>query len=76
MMPHDVMVKTFKAALCLKGMSQYHWADEMGITEGHLTHVLSGRRDSKKLKKAIHIFVRDTFNEVIRTPGFNVPVKR
>lgn len=68
-MPHALMVRTFRAALALRDMTQASWADHMGITEGHLNHLLGGRRDSKRLRAAIEDFIRTTFNEVLRAPS-------
>lgn len=66
MMNPDVRRKTFRAALALKETTQAEWAAEEGITEGHLSHVLAGRRPSKVLLTKVEAYIRKTFNEVLR----------
>lgn len=48
----------FRAALALAGLTQEQWATEIGVTAGHLTHVLAGRRDSKTLIEKVEAFTK------------------
>lgn len=48
----------FRAALALTGMTQEEWAIEAGVTAGHLTHVLAGRRESRVLIEKIEAFTK------------------
>jgi hypothetical protein len=43
----------FRAALALERKTQVIWAKEHGITQGHLSQVLSDSRESKRLCGAI-----------------------
>lgn len=49
----------FHAALALAGMTQRDWANQEGVTGGHVTLVLSGRRTSKSLTDKIDAFIRE-----------------
>lgn len=48
----------FRAALALARKTQEQWATENGITSGHLTHVLAGRRPSQTLLDKIDAFTK------------------
>lgn len=45
----------FMAALRIAGLTQTEWARENGVTQGHLSQVLSGR-ESRKLTEKIDAF--------------------
>lgn len=46
----------FMAALRIAGMTQTDWADLHGVTQGHLSQVLSGDRVSRSLTEKIDAF--------------------
>jgi transcriptional regulator with XRE-family HTH domain len=46
----------FMAALRIAGMTQTEWAEENGVTQGHLSQVLSGIRESQSLSEKIDAF--------------------
>jgi hypothetical protein len=54
----DTRKARFRAALALTGKTQEQWAAEAGVTAGHLTHVLAGRRESKVLLDKIEAFTK------------------
>lgn len=47
----------FRAALGLASMTANEWAAEHDVTPGHLSHVVSGNRDSDKLIAQIDAFI-------------------
>jgi hypothetical protein len=65
-MQPDARRRAFRAALALRGVTQGEWADAEGITEGHLSHVLNARRESKRLLLVVDEFVRETFNKALK----------
>lgn len=73
MMPPEIRRKAFRAALALDGMTQEEWAQRDGISGGHLTHCLFGRRKSKVLFDRIDKYVRETFNRILKLPGVSAP---
>lgn len=50
--------KRFRAALALAGTTAEAWAIENGVTAGHLSQVLSGKRDSRSLLEKVDAFTR------------------
>lgn len=50
--------KRFRAALALAETTAEAWAHENGVTAGHLSQVLSGKRDSRSLLEKIDTFTR------------------
>lgn len=50
----------FRAALALEGMTMEEWADGEGITLGHVSHTLAGRRESRILIAKIEAFTAKT----------------
>jgi gp16 family phage-associated protein len=46
----------FRAALALAGLTMEQWAEQNGITPSHLSHVLSGNRDSLTLIEKVDAF--------------------
>ncbi len=46
----------FRAALALAGLTAEQWADQQGITAGHLSMVLTGKRESRALMEKIEQF--------------------
>jgi predicted transcriptional regulator len=49
--------KAFRAALALAGLTQTKWAELEGITQEHVSLVLSGKRDSARLIEKIDAFI-------------------
>lgn len=47
----------FRAALALGRITATEWATEHGITQGHLSKVVNGERDSGKLTQQIDAFI-------------------
>ena len=47
----------FRAALALAGTNQRKWAEDEGITPGHLSLVLMGKRESESLTAKIDAFI-------------------
>lgn len=48
----------FRAALALAGLTQESWAEREGVTPGHLSQVLAGKRESRTLMEKIEGFTR------------------
>lgn len=48
----------FRAALALAGKTAETWAEENGITAGHLSQVLAGKRESRALMEKVEAFTR------------------
>lgn len=53
----------FRAALGLARMNASEWAAEHDVTPGHLSHVLSGNRESAKLVEIIDAFIAKQLGE-------------
>jgi transcriptional regulator with XRE-family HTH domain len=49
----------FRAALLLAGITGEEFAARHGITLGHLSHVLSGKRDSRSLIEKVEAFTKE-----------------
>lgn len=49
--------KQFRAALALAGKTQADFAAEHGVKPGHLSQVLSAKRDSARLMAFIEAFI-------------------
>jgi hypothetical protein len=49
----------FLRALAATGQSQSAWARANGLTKGHLSLVLNGKRDSDTLNEKINAFIRE-----------------
>lgn len=49
----------FLRALAAAGLSQSGWARANGLTKGHLSLVLNGKRDSEALTAKIDAFIRE-----------------
>ena len=47
----------FRAALALAGLNQREWAEQEGVTAGHLSLVLKGERESQRLTDRIDLFI-------------------
>lgn len=47
----------FRASLVLAGMTAEQWAKQEGVTPGHLSQVLSEKRESRSLTEKIDAFV-------------------
>lgn len=52
--------RRFAAALRLAGLTQVQWAEKQGISWGHLSHVLSGRRVSNSLVERVERWSNET----------------
>lgn len=48
--------KRFKGALALAGLTMGQWAEQEGVTYGHLYQVLSGKRESMSLLARVDAF--------------------
>jgi hypothetical protein len=48
----------FRAALAIAETTAERWAASEGVTSGHLSHVLSGKRESIALTEKIDAFIR------------------
>lgn len=46
----------FRAALILAGLTMEQWAERNGITLGHLSQVLDGKRESRSLMEKVDTF--------------------
>lgn len=53
----------FRAALAIAGLTQEQWASGEGVTSGHLSQVLSEKRESLTLSGKIDAFVREHLKE-------------
>lgn len=51
----------FRAALAMAGLTAEQWAASEGITAGHLSQVVTGKRESVTLTAKVDEFVRDEF---------------
>ena len=49
----------FRAALAIASLTAEQWADKEGVTAGHVSQVLSGKRESLTLNDKIDAFVRE-----------------
>lgn len=54
----DARKSRFRAALALAEMTAEEWAISEGVTPSHLSHVLSGGRESISLTAKIDAFTR------------------
>jgi hypothetical protein len=63
----------FRAALALAGTTAERWAEGEGVTSGHLSHVLAGKRESATLTEKIDAFIAKHMGKqgalAGRTPG-------
>ncbi len=48
--------RRFRSALVLAGTTAEAWANEQGVTAGHLSQVLSGKRESAALMAKVEAF--------------------
>lgn len=48
--------KRFKGALALAGLTMGQWAEQEGVSYGHLYQVLSGKRESGSLLARVDAF--------------------
>lgn len=53
----------FRAALAIASLTAEQWADNEGVTAGHVSQVLSGKRDSRALTEKIDAFTREHLNK-------------
>jgi hypothetical protein len=51
--------RQFRAALHLAGTTAEAWAESQGITAGHLSMVLSGKRESGVLWEKVEAFTKE-----------------
>lgn len=49
--------KLFRAALGIAGMTARQWAELNGVTDGHVSHVLAGDRESASLTEKMDEFI-------------------
>jgi hypothetical protein len=54
--PKNPRKARFLAALALAEMTMTQWADQEGVTAGHLSQVLDGKRDSMTLVEKVDRF--------------------
>jgi hypothetical protein len=54
----------FRAALALAGLTARQWADREGITAGHLSQVLDGKRESAALCGKVDAFTAKYLTKV------------
>lgn len=54
----------FLAALALAEMTMTEWATSEGVTLGHLSQVLDGKRESLTLMEKVDRFTRERLDEV------------
>jgi hypothetical protein len=47
----------FQAALALAGMTAEQWAENEGVTGGHLSNVLNEKRESGSLTEKVDAFI-------------------
>lgn len=55
--------KLFRAALALVGKTQADFAVEQGVKPGHLSQVVSGKRESQRLATEIESFIARQLGE-------------
>lgn len=55
--------KLFRAALALVGKTQADFAAEQGVKPGHLSQVVSGKRESQRLTAEIAAFIAKQLGE-------------
>jgi hypothetical protein len=60
--------KEFMAALALLGETQAEWAIRHGITPGHLSHILCGRRESGRVDGLMDAYINEFRAAVARRP--------
>jgi hypothetical protein len=60
-MPNAAMTRKaqFRAALALAGRTMEEWAESEGVTGGHLSNVLAGKRESGSLTDKVDAFIRE-----------------
>lgn len=56
--------KRFRLALCYAGLTQAEAASELGVGAQHLSLVLNGRRESKRLLETIDAFAAEKLAEL------------
>ncbi|MDB4893161.1 MAG: hypothetical protein JWL61_5016 [Gemmatimonadetes bacterium] len=49
----------FRAALVIAGLTAEQWAAQEGLTAGHVSQVLAGKRESARLVEKIDAFVQE-----------------
>jgi hypothetical protein len=49
--------KAFRAALALAGTTARAFADQQGVTPEHLSYVLNGQRESRRLMDEVDAFI-------------------
>jgi transcriptional regulator with XRE-family HTH domain len=49
--------RALRIALAAAGKTQEQLADECGVTAGHLSHVMSGKRESVTLMEKVNAFI-------------------
>lgn len=47
----------FRAAVAVAGLTQEQWAESEGVTGGHLSNVLAGKRESRELLDKVDAFI-------------------
>lgn len=49
--------KLFRVALANAGMTARQWCEKQGISNGHLSNVLAGDRESRTLVEKVDLFI-------------------
>lgn len=49
----------FKAALAIAGTTQDQWCEKEGLSVGHLSLVLAGKRESRSLTDRVDAFIKE-----------------
>lgn len=63
--PKNSRKARFRAALALAGLTAEKWAAENGISTGHLSQVLSGKRDSRPTLEKIEAFTKKHVRQMV-----------
>ena len=60
-MPNTALTRKarFRAALALAGLTAEQWAEQNDVTPSHLSHVLTGKRESRSLTDKIDAFTKE-----------------
>lgn len=64
--PKSTRKARFLAALRIAGMTMTEWAEQEGVTQGHVSNVLAGR-ESKSLDEKIAAFTEKHLRNVAMT---------
>lgn len=56
--PDNARKSRFRAALALAGLTAAAWAEQNGVTAGHLSQVLAGKHTSRALNEKIDAFTK------------------